>query len=362
MNSKQTPGLNIVVACGGTGGHVFPGLTTARTLRSRGHVVTVWLSGRAVEEAALPAWDGPIWRTGARPLRAGTFLAIVASVFRCVRQMRRVRPDRLLAMGSYASLPPAVAAWLCGVPVVLHEANTVPGQAVDGLSRLARVTAVSFPGTEAALPGRRVVLTGLPVRRELAGAGRPARQATGFAVLVTGGSQGAHAVNERCCGALCRLAAQGFNGLRVMHQSGAADADGLRARYAAAGVDAQVVPFIRDMGAAYAAADVAVCRAGAVTCAELCLCGVPAILIPLPSAVRDHQRHNAAALVTGGGAMLAEQGTLTDDTLADLLRGLADAPSRRAAMAAAQLRLAVPDADARLADCVAGATSLKSRA
>jgi UDP-N-acetylglucosamine--N-acetylmuramyl-(pentapeptide) pyrophosphoryl-undecaprenol N-acetylglucosamine transferase len=347
--------LNIVVACGGTGGHVFPGLTTARNLRSRGHAVTVWLSGRTVEEAALPAWDGPIWRTGARPLRAAAVPAVLASVVRCVRQMRRTRPDRLLAMGSYASLPPAVAAWLCRVPVVLHEANTVPGQAVDWLSRLARVTAVSFPGTEAALPGRRVVLTGLPVRRELAAAGRPPRPAPGFAVLVTGGSQGAHAVNERACGALCRLAEQGVSGLRVLHQSGAADADGLRARYAAAGVAAQVVPFIRDMGAAYAAADVAVCRAGAVTCAELCLCGVPAILIPLPGAVRDHQRHNAAALAAGGGAVLAEQGALTDDTLAERLRALADAPSRRAAMADALLRLAVPDADARLADCVAGA-------
>ncbi|MBM4163313.1 MAG: UDP-N-acetylglucosamine--N-acetylmuramyl-(pentapeptide) pyrophosphoryl-undecaprenol N-acetylglucosamine transferase [Lentisphaerae bacterium] len=347
--------MKIIVACGGTGGHVFPGLATARALRERGHDVTVWLSGRAVEEAARPAWDGPIWRTGARPLRARTVIVLLASVFRCMRQVRRARPDRMLAMGSYASLPPTVAAWLCGVPVVLHEANTVPGQAVEWLSRLARVTAVSFSGTHAALPGRRVVLTGLPVRRELAVARCPARQAQGVAVLVTGGSQGAHAVNERCCGALCRLRAQGVNGLRVLHQSGAADADGLRARYAAAGVDAQVVPFIRDMGAAYAAADVAVCRAGAVTCAELCLCGVPAVLIPLPGAVRDHQRHNAAALAIGGGAVVADQDELTDDTLADLLHGLANDPSRRASMTAALLRLAVPDADARLADCVVDA-------
>jgi len=349
--------MNVVVACGGTGGHVFPGLTTARALRARGHAVTVWLSGRAVEDAALPAWDGPVWRTGARPLRPTAFPAIFASVVRCVRHLRRERPDRMLAMGSYASLPPTVAAWLCGVPVVLHEANAVPGQAVDWLSRLARVTAVSFPGTEAALPGRRVVLTGLPVRRELAASRRPERKMPGFTVLVTGGSQGAHAVNELSCDALCRLATDGVPELRVIHQSGAADAAGLRARYAATGVDASVASFIRDMGAAYADADVAVCRAGAVTCAELCLCGVPAVLIPLPGAVRDHQRLNAAVLAQSGGAVLAGQGDLTADKLADILRGLAGDRPRLAAMAEALRRLAVPDADDQLADCVMGAWS-----
>lgn len=342
--------LKIIVACGGTGGHVFPGLATARALRGRGHDVTVWLSGRAVEEAALPAWDGPVWRTGARPLRLAALPVILASVIRCARRLRRERPDRLLAMGSYASLPPAVAARLCGVPVVLHEANAVPGQAVDGLSRLARVTAASFPGLEAALPGRRVVLTGLPLRRELAAAKRSDGGTPGFTVLVTGGSQGAHAVNELSCGALCRLAAERLSGLRVIHQSGAADVEGLRARYTAAGVDAEVCAFIRDMGAAYAAADVAVCRAGAVTCAELCLCGVPAVLVPLPSAVRDHQRLNAAVLAAVRGAVVAEQRELTEEQLADILRGLAGDPARRQAMAAALRVLAVPDADARLAD------------
>jgi len=343
--------MKIVVACGGTGGHVFPGLATARALRARGHEVTVWLSGRAVEDEALPAWDGPVWRTGARPLRAAAAPAVAASVVRCLRQLRRLRPGRMLAMGSYASLPPALAAWLLGVSVVLHEANAVPGQAVAWLSRLARLTAVSFPGAAAAFPGRRTVLTGLPVRRELAAAALRQARAPGFTVLVTGGSQGAHAVNEVACGALCRLAAD-LPGLRVVHQSGPADADAVRARYAAAGVAAEVTPFIRDMGAAYGASDVAVCRAGAVTCAELCLCGLPAVLIPLPGAARDHQRLNAEALAGSGGAVMARQADLDAGRLAGMLREVAGDPGRRAAMAAALRKLAVPDADDRLAEQV----------
>lgn len=343
--------MKIIVACGGTGGHVFPGLATARALRQRGHEVTVWLSGRSVEEAALPAWDGPVWRTGARPLCAAAVPAILASVIRCARRLRHEQPDRLLAMGSYASLPPAVAARLCGVPLVLHEANAVPGKAVDWLSRLARVTAASFPDMESALPGRRVVLTGLPVRRELAAAKRAAGEEAGFTVFVTGGSQGAHAVNELSRDALCALRAD-VPQLRVIHQSGVADAAALQARYTAAGVSAEVMPFIRDMGAAYAAADVVVCRAGAVTCAELCLCGVPAILIPLPSAIRDHQRLNAATLVAAGGALLLAQQEATATSLADTLRELASDAPRRQTMAEALRRLAVPDADIRLAELV----------
>ena len=346
--------LKIIVACGGTGGHVFPGLATARALRDRGHDVTVWLSGRAVEDNALPAWDGPVWRTGARPLRPATVPALLASVWRCRRCLRRERPDRMLAMGSYASVPPALAARLCRLPLVLHEANAVPGKAVDWLSRLARVTAASFPGLENSLPGRRVVLTGLPVRRELAAAGRAGGGGEDFTVFVTGGSQGAHAVNEASRDALCVLAA-GVPRLRVIHQSGAADAASLRARYAAAGVAAEVAPFIRDMGAAYAAADVVVCRAGAVTCAELCLCGVPAILIPLPGAIRDHQRLNAAALADAGGALLVDQRQATPAFLAETLRALAADPQRRRTMADAMRRLAAPDADIRLAELVEGA-------
>jgi UDP-N-acetylglucosamine--N-acetylmuramyl-(pentapeptide) pyrophosphoryl-undecaprenol N-acetylglucosamine transferase len=286
-------------------------------------------------------------------LRLSTVPAFVAALWRVWRRLRADRPDRLLAMGSYSSLPPVLAARLQGVPVVLHEANAVPGKAVDRLSRWATVTAVSFPGTERFLPGRRVVLTGLPVRVELAGAPRlDGFDGRGFTVLVTGGSQGAHRVNELACDAFCSLRKAGMDDLHVIHQSGAVDEAGLRARYAAAGVDARVTAFLREMGQAYASADVAVCRAGAATCAELCLCGVPALLIPLPTAVRDHQRLNAEAMVRAGGADLRNQVDLTVDALADYIRGLrADAP-RRARMRASQLSLAAPGAAVKLAEVV----------
>jgi UDP-N-acetylglucosamine--N-acetylmuramyl-(pentapeptide) pyrophosphoryl-undecaprenol N-acetylglucosamine transferase len=350
--------LHIVVACGGTGGHVFPGLATARELRQRGHEVDIWLSGRAIENDTLAGWTGVVFRTGARPLSLATVPAFATALWRGWRRLRAERPDRLLAMGSYASIPPVLAARARHIPIILHEANAVPGKAVDRLSRLATATAVSFPGTERFLPRRRVVMTGLPVRVELAGAPRlDGFDGRGFTVLVTGGSQGAHRVNELTCEAFCALRAAGMDDLRVIHQSGAADEAVLRARYAAAGVDARVTAFLREMGQAYASADLAICRAGAATCAELCLCGVPALLIPLPTAVRDHQRLNAEAMVRAGGAELRLQADLTAAALAETIRGLRADAAGRARMRASQLTLAAPGAAARLADLVENPTA-----
>jgi len=349
--------LKIIVACGGTGGHVFPGLATAQVLRSQGHAVTVWFSGRAIENSTHHAWDGPIFKTGARPLAPRTILALPGALLRCWRELRRTRPNVLLAMGSYASLPPALAASLRRVPIVLHEANAVPGQAVDFLSRFAAITAVSFESTRTDLPERKTVCTGLPIRAGLTGQpplpGYEPRPNT-FTVLITGGSQGAHWVNEISCSALSRLARE-LPGLRVIHQSGTVDAAWLRGLYATAKVQADVQPFIRDMGRAYASADLVICRAGASTCFELCACGTPAFLIPLPTAVRDHQRLNAAAMVADGGALMGLQHSLTVDLLTDTLRTLAANPTRRAAMRRALLALAQPDAARRLAETVCSA-------
>lgn len=294
-------------------------------------------------------------RTGARPLRAATLPALGRSLWRSWREMGTRRPDVLLAMGSYASLPPVLAARVRGVPVVLHEANAIPGKAVAWLSRLAAVTAISFAESARWLPGARLARTGLPVRLELRGA-PPLdgfRQPAGFTVLVTGGSQGAHALNEICVAALTRLARGGaIPELRIVHQSGAADAAALRQSYAEAGADAQVFDFLPAMGRAYAAADLAICRAGAATCAELCLCGVPALCVPLPTAVRDHQRANAAHLAAAGGIDLRAQAELDPDWLAAYVTTLHRDPARRARMRARLLELAAPDAAERLADAV----------
>lgn len=349
-----------VVACGGTGGHVYPGIAVAQALRRRGHEVAVWFSGRDIEKHARADWDGPIFKTGARQLRPKWFFHLMLSCRRCRKEMRRFKPDALLAMGSYASLPPVLAAKACRVPVVLHEANAIPGKAVRWLARRPCVSevALSFPGAADYLPGVPTVLTGFPLRRSLieklqkgaddAPAGGDSEKP--FTILITGGSQGAHAVNELAAEALCRIARAGATDLRVIHQAGAADTPRLKARYAEAGVQAEVAPYLADMGRAYAAADVAIARAGASTCFELCLCTVPALLIPLPSAMNDHQTLNARMLVEKGGALAYAQKTMTDQDLVNALLQMRSDPEILSAMRTALAALADPAADDRVAD------------
>lgn len=342
-----------VVACGGTGGHVFPGLAVAQELKTRGHHVELWLSGRDVETSSTGSWSGDRFSTGMRQLSVRAFPAIVRSFFRCRRQMRLTRPDVLLAMGSYSSLPPVMAARMCQTPVMLHEANAVPGKAVDLLSRFAAVTAISFEETAKWLPDRKTVMTGLPVRRDLAGR-KPMWQARPkpFTVLITGGSQGAHRVNQLTAKAMCRLKNEGAGDLFVIHQTGRADEAIVRAAYVEAGVRASVSAFIEDMGEAYATADLVICRAGASTCFELCLLGKPALLIPLPTAVRDHQRLNAETMVRRGAADEAFQEDISPRSLMSYVKTKMDNRDQLAQMSQAALSLAMPDAALRVADAL----------
>ena len=159
--------MKVIVACGGTGGHAFPGLAVAEELKSRGHDVTVWDSGRDIESSVMRSWHGATFSTGARQLSLKNIFSIIGSIIRCKREMKKSKPDVLLAMGSYSSLPPVMAARRCKVPIVLHEANTIPGRAVDFLSRFATKVAISFDITAAHLPNCETVRTGLPVRAEV---------------------------------------------------------------------------------------------------------------------------------------------------------------------------------------------------
>ena len=359
-----TPGaprhLRIAVACGGTGGHTFPGLATGRELASRGHAVEVLAAGRSIEAATLKGWDGPVFRTGARPGKNP--VAIVRALLRTIRHFRAERPDVLLAMGSYASLPPVLAARLLGVPVVLHEANAVPGKSNVFLSRFASAVATSFPGGEGEFRCARVVRTGLPVRLELLGqppfggfAGPAADE--GLTVFVTGGSQGAVPLNDRASAALAEVVQSGrIPGLRVIHQTGdrLGTFEATRRRYEEAGVTASVSPFLAEMGGAFKVADLVIARAGAATCAEICLFGVPSILVPLPIAVRDHQYLNARHLADAGAAVVVRQDACTPEWLAGTLAKLAADRARLASMRAAALALAAPDATSKLADLVVG--------
>lgn len=352
--------MKIVVACGGTGGHAFPGLAVAEELVKRGHEVTVWDSGRDVESSVLKRWKGAVFSTGARPLAAKNALPILRAVLRCRKEMRRTRPDALLAMGSYSSLPPVLAARSCGVKVYLHEANTVPGKAVEFLARFAETVAISFAMTTRFLPGAKTAVTGLPVRADIASGTRfPFIPPNAFVVFVTGGSQGAHAVNQLLSKALVLLkkelsATPSSRPLYVIHQTGVKDEGEVMAAYAAAGVPARVHAFEDEMANAFASADVVVARAGASTCFELAACGKPALLIPLPSAVRDHQHFNAEAFAAAGAADEGVQAKLTASSVCRYLRHKAERPESLAAMAAKMKALATPDAAARVAELVEG--------
>ena len=349
-------GLKLIVACGGTGGHSFPGLAVASELASRGHDVTVWMSGRDVESRVLKGWTGPVFATGARPLAMKYFFSNLRALWRCRREMRRLKPDALLAMGSYSSLPPVIAASRCKVPVVLHEANTVPGRAIDFLSHFARAVAISFERTAEHFPGKETVLTGLPVRADIVG--QPPFEdapAGSFRVFVTGGSQGAHRVNELTTKALVMLnrdlATRGRK-LYVIHQTGVKDEAEVAQAYAAAGVLARVLAFEHEMGRAFATADIVVARAGASTCFELALTGKPAFLIPLPSALRNHQHYNAAAFAAKQAAAEGRQDELTPRALANWLLHKAENRYSLAEMARRMGAMGMPDVADKVADLV----------
>jgi len=355
--------MNISVSCGGTGGHVFPGLATAAVLRRRGHEVRLWVTGRDVERRALAGWDGAREIVPAagfphffswRAVRSGARL--VAGFLTCRRLMSRNRPEILLAMGSYASVPPALAARSLNVPIVLHEGNAVPGRATRLLASRAALVALHFPQARGFFPDKlRCEVVGFPLREGFAPtqapdlAALPARDQ--FSVLVIGGSQGARRLNETAVSALCALHEAGL-AVRVVHLAGAQHETAVRTAYEKCGVAHAVHGFLADMPTAYRQADLAVCRAGAATCAELAAFGVPALLVPLPSAVRDHQRANAEAVVGRGAAELLPESELSGATLAAAIRAKQADPDRLAAMRRAALEAARPDAAERLAEVV----------
>lgn len=374
--------MRISIACGGTGGHTFPGLATGRVLAARGHDVEVLSAGRAIEGATLKGWDGAVFQTGAPKSPGRHPLRLAASVARLLSRFSRRRPDAVLAMGSYASLPPVLAARLLGIPAVLHEANAVPGQSIAFLSRFAKAVAVSFPEcADRFRKGTRTAATGLPVRLDLleqppldwenaADEGTPGRETrTGLAaapqkeargaaprtVFVTGGSQGAYSMNKRVAEALAALAARpGAPRFRVVHQTGTHEdaEEWTRRRYADAGIDALVFPFVSAMGGAYKTADLVVARSGAATCAEISLFGKPAVFIPLPNAPGDHQYLNAKHFADAGAAKVLRQDDCSPDALADAVSAaLADEGMRKAAEAGRDA-LRAEGADGRLADLV----------
>ncbi len=355
--------MKVAVACGGTGGHVFPGLATARELLSRGHDVTLWLTGRDTERSARKDWDGPVVEVPARGFPSGisfkslqTAWKLAQAVLRCRAQMRKDKPDALLAMGSYASVGPCGAARLLGVPIVLHEANVIPGRAVRLFARSAAAVAAGFEETRYHLRQAKLSVVGVPLRDELTEAARglsPRESAvhSPFRLLIVGGSMGAHRLNEVAAAALARLKKDGFE-FAVVHLTGREDETSVRAAYEAAGVQAEVIAFTKYMAPLYHAADLAICRAGASTCAELAYFGVPALFVPYPNAAMDHQAANARALEKRGTADVVDESALTPEWLEAYLAQTLRKPERLVRLREAAFKEGVKDGTAALASLV----------
>lgn len=355
--------MNVAVACGGTGGHVFPGLATAHELLRRGHDVTLWVTGRDTEQAALHDWDGPVVQVPARGFPSGvswkslqTTGKLVQAVWRSRMHMRRNLPDVLLAMGSYASVGPCAAARFLGVPIVLHEANVIPGRAIRLFARAAAAVAVGFEDTRYHLPSVSLTVVGMPLREELTEAARglPPRDASvhsPFRLLVVGGSMGAHRLNEVVVAALVRLQ-QGGAGIAVTHLTGREDETSVRDTYRQAGIPAEVIDFTKYMAPLYHDADLAICRAGASTCAELAFFGLPALFVPYPHAAADHQAANARALQKRGAADVVDESDLTPEWLVAYLAQTIQKPARLARMRVAARQEGIRDGTAALAALV----------
>ena len=349
-------GARVMVMAGGTGGHVYPALAVAEELRARGMDV-LWLgTPDSFESRTVPRYGIRMETINISGLRGKGVSRWLSMPFRLAVAMgqaaavlRRNRPALALGMGGFASGPGGLVAWLMGVPLVVQEQNAVAGMTNRWLARVATRVAEAFPGSFGRRKG--VVLTGNPLRGEIAALAVDSREETGGArmrLLILGGSLGAAALNEALPAAVARMDAS----LRpeIRHQTGRGRDEATRAAYAHAGVEAEVSPFVEEMAAAYRWADLVVCRAGALTVSELASAGVGAILVPYPHAVDDHQTLNAGYLVEGGAALLIQQSVLTPERLAGELEELASHPDKRRKMAAAARVLGRPDATARVAD------------
>lgn len=344
----------VVVMAGGTGGHIFPGLAVAQALLDAGARVR-WLGADGGMETRLVPPQGIAIDTiavkGVRGKGVLTLLGAPLRVLRAVRAagnvLRREKPDAVVSFGGYAAGPGGIAARLAGIPLLVHEQNRAAGMTNKVLSKLARRVLVGFPQTFA-----KETLVGNPVRAQIAQVPPPQardfQHAGALRLLVLGGSQGARALNTAVPGAIAALGQP----VDVLHQAGEKLLDEARKAYADAGVEARVEPFIADMASAYAWADLVVCRAGALTLAEVCAVGVGSVLVPFPQAVDDHQTRNAQYLVGRGAALLLPQSDDLGRRLAEVLAELSAAPEKRLAMATAARALARPDAARAVADAV----------
>ncbi len=365
--------MRLLIAGGGTGGHLFPGVAIAEELRAREPEAPVRFVGtrRGIEARVLPesGWDVAFIEVSG--LKTVGALGAIRGLFRLPRALWQARravksfaPDAVIGVGGYASGPVVMMARLRGIPTAICEQNSIPGLTNKMLGKIARAVFLSFEMSRRFFKAKKIVMSGNPVRRPmleklLAPSAKPPREK--LQVLVCGGSLGAVKVNEIASEALIALARE--RPLAIVHQTGDKGFDETLARYQAAGIDADVRPFIKEMATEYQQADVIVSRAGATTVAELAIAGKPAILVPYPFAADNHQELNAQEMAEAGAALMHRQADLTPSILADELRNLLDDEPRREKMGSAMKALAKPGAASTIVDwCQAQAAETTKRA
>ncbi|MEO8552624.1 MAG: undecaprenyldiphospho-muramoylpentapeptide beta-N-acetylglucosaminyltransferase [Kofleriaceae bacterium] len=351
--------MKLVIAGGGTGGHLFPGVALAEELRAREADAQITFVGtaRGIEARVLPELGWPLELIEVSGLKTVGAAGAIKGLFRLPRAywqaralLKRLRPDAVIGVGGYASGPVLLAAKLRGIPTAICEQNSIPGLTNKILGRLARRVFLSFDTSRKFFKANKVVMAGNPVRRELLA--RLAAPATThddrIHVLVSGGSLGAVAAIELAAQALITLAKD--HRLAITHQTGEKDLEATAARYREAGIEADCRAFIKDMAATYLATDLVIGRAGATTVAELAIAGKPAVFIPYPFAADNHQELNAQEMAEQGAALVLRQAELTADKLVAALRPLLADPAKRTAMGAAMKTLAKPGAAAAVID------------
>jgi UDP-N-acetylglucosamine--N-acetylmuramyl-(pentapeptide) pyrophosphoryl-undecaprenol N-acetylglucosamine transferase len=358
--------MRLLIAGGGTGGHLFPGLALGeevKTRHPRNDVLFVG-SARGIEAREVPKAGYPLRIIAVGPLKRQGFFGLIKGVFRLpkalfqsIRILRQFDPDVVVGVGGYSSGPVVFAAWLLGIATAIQEQNALPGFTNKVLGRIVRAIFTAFPEAAKSFPIRKTHLLGNPIRRAfLDNYLHTKAPGERLSIFVTGGSQGAHVLNLRVVEAIESLAPQIGSRLHVLHQTGVKDQPEIAARYEklkSFGLEASAVAFIDDMPRAYAEADLLVCRAGATTIAELTVCKKPALLVPFPFAADDHQTVNAHSMVQSGAALLFPERDLTFEKLAGELRALEADRSLLSKMSRASGVLGRPEAAREIADvCV----------
>lgn len=332
MTAPEIKTPYVAIACGGTGGHLFPGLAVARQLKQRGCDVALLISPKDVDQQAVKSAQGmDVFTLPALALQNGNYFGFAAgfvkSLFASRKVFNRRRPVAVLAMGGFTSAPPVFAAKDTGIKTFLHESNTIPGRANRILARFVDGAFAGFSEAAARLKRRNVTTTGTPVRPQFQpqDAGK-CRSALGLdpnlpTILVVGGSQGAHGLNEMILSAMPLLAGKNWQWL---HLAGARDFEKVKAAYVERGIKAVVKPFLAEMDLALGAATAAVSRAGASSLAEIAAMRLPALLVPFPAAADNHQFFNASAFEKTGAAKLLEQKKATPELVAEILTELVE--------------------------------------